>query len=38
MPEKNIREWNYKAMELTLKGLQEKNYKVVTLSELFKLK
>ena len=38
MPEKNIREWNYEAMELTLKGLKEKNYKVVTLSELYKLK
>ena len=38
MPEKNIREWNYEAMELTLKGLKEKNYKVVTLTELYKLK
>ena len=38
MPEKNIREWNYEAMELTLKGLKDKNYKVVTLSELYKLK
>ncbi len=37
MPENNIREWNYEAIELTLKGLKEKGYKVVTVSELFEL-
>ena len=29
MPEKGVREWNYKAMELTLKGLKEKNYSIL---------
>ena len=38
MPEKNIREWNYAAMELTLKQLRDLNYKIVTLSELNNLK
>ena len=38
MPEKKIREWNYTAMELTLKRLKEMNYKIVTLSELNNLK
>jgi peptidoglycan/xylan/chitin deacetylase (PgdA/CDA1 family) len=37
MPEKNVREWNYKAIELTLKGLKERGYKVVTVSELLNL-
>ena len=36
MPEKGVREWNLKAMELTLKWLSENNYKVVTLSRLLK--
>ena len=35
MPEKGVREWNLKAMELTLMWLKENNYKVVTLTELF---
>ena len=34
MPERGIREWNYKAIELTLKGLQEKKLKVLNLTEL----
>ena len=37
MPEKGIREWNYEAIELTLKGLKEKGYRVTTISELEKL-
>ena len=35
MPEKGFREWNLEAMELTLKGLKEKEFKVVTVSELY---
>ena len=35
MPERGVREWNLKAMELTLMWLKENNYKVVTLTELF---
>ena len=34
MPEKGVREWNYKAMELTLTGLRGMEYRVVTISEL----
>lgn len=34
MPEKGVREWNFEAMRLTLKGLKEKGMKVVTVSEL----
>tara|TARA_B100001029_G_C15060367_1_gene457895 strand:- start:1806 stop:2708 length:903 start_codon:yes stop_codon:yes gene_type:complete len=34
MPEKGVREWNYKAMELTLKGLKEKKYSILNLSEI----
>jgi len=37
MPEKNVREWNYEAIELTLKGLKQRGYKVVTVTELLKL-
>ena len=37
MPEKGIREWNFEAMELTLKGLKEKGYDIVTFSELYGL-
>ena len=29
MPEKNIRQWNYEAIELTLKGIQEKNMEII---------
>ena len=36
MPEKGVREWNLEAMELTLKWLKDNNFKVVTLTELFK--
>ena len=35
MPEKGIREWNYEAMELTLKGLKDKGYDIVTFSKLY---
>ena len=34
MPERGVREWNYKAMELTLKGLKEKNLEILNLSEM----
>lgn len=34
MPEKGVREWNYKAIELTLKGLKAKKLKVLNLSEI----
>ena len=34
MPERNIREWNYKAMELTLSGLKGMNLDIVNLTEL----
>ena len=37
MPEKGIREWNYEAIELTLKGLKDKGYDIVTFSELYEL-
>ena len=37
MPEKGIREWNLEAMELTLKGLKEKEYDIVTFSKLYEL-
>ena len=37
MPEKGIREWNYEAMELTLKGLKDKGYDIVTFSKLYEL-
>ena len=37
MPEKGVREWNYQAMELTLKGLKEKGYQIVTFSKLYEL-
>ena len=37
MPERGIREWNYEAMELTLKGLKEKGYNITTFSELYNL-
>ena len=35
MPERGVREWNLKAMELTLMWLKDNNFKVVTLTELF---
>jgi peptidoglycan/xylan/chitin deacetylase (PgdA/CDA1 family) len=38
MPEKGVREWNYEAIELTLKGLQAKKLKVLNLSEIDALK
>ena len=34
MPEKNIREWNFTAIELTLKGLSDKGYSILNLTEL----
>ena len=37
MPEKGVREWNYKAMELTLIGLKEKYLRVLNLSEIKQL-
>ena len=37
MPEKGIREWNLVAIELTLKGLKEKGYDIVTFSKLYEL-
>ncbi len=37
MPERGIREWNLEAMELTLKGLKEKGYDIVTFSNLYEL-
>ena len=38
MPEKGVREWNYEAMEITLEGLKEQGFSVVTVSELYNLK
>jgi len=35
MPEKGVREWNLKALELTLLGLNNRGYDVVTLSEMY---
>jgi len=35
MPERGVREWNYEAMELTLSGLKDSGYEVVTLSEMY---
>ena len=35
MPEKGFREWNLEAIELTLKGLNEEGFKIVTFSELY---
>ena len=37
MPEKGVREWNYKAMELILIGLKEKYLRVLNLSEIKQL-
>jgi peptidoglycan/xylan/chitin deacetylase (PgdA/CDA1 family) len=37
MPERGVREWCFEAMELTLKGLKEKNLDILTLTELEKL-
>ena len=37
MPEKGVREWNYKAIELTLKGLKEKNLQILNLTEIKQL-
>ena len=37
MPERNLREWNYEAIELTLMELKNKGYKVVTVSELLSI-
>ena len=37
MPEKNIRQWNYEAIELTLKGIQEKNMSILNLTEMKQL-
>ena len=37
MPEKGVREWNYKAMELVLNGLKMKDYKILNLTEIKKL-
>ena len=34
MPEKGVREWNYKAIELTLQGLKQRNLKILNLSEI----
>tara|TARA_B100001123_G_C15257825_1_gene1005389 strand:+ start:467 stop:1318 length:852 start_codon:yes stop_codon:yes gene_type:complete len=38
MPEKGVREWNYEAMEITLEGLKQQGFSVVTVSELYNLK
>ena len=37
MPEKGFREWNFEAMELTLKGLKKEGYDIVTFSELYRI-
>ena len=37
MPEKDVREWNYKAIELTLQGLQKQNMSILNLSEINEL-
>ena len=37
MPERGIREWNYRAMELTLQGLKDRNLDILNLSELHSL-
>ena len=37
MPEKGVREWNFQALQLTLEGLEKRNLKVVTVSELSKM-
>ena len=37
MPEREVREWNYEAMELILQGLKEKEYKILNLTELANL-
>ena len=34
MPEKGVREWNYEAIKLTLKGLKKKKLRVLSLSEI----
>ena len=34
MPERGVREWNYKAIEWTLKGLKERKLDVLNLSEI----
>ena len=34
MPERGVREWNFEAMRLTLEGLNKRNLKIVTVSEL----
>tara|TARA_B110000014_G_scaffold146285_1_gene101779 strand:- start:2191 stop:3036 length:846 start_codon:yes stop_codon:yes gene_type:complete len=38
MPEKGVREWNYEAMQITLEGLKQQGFSVVTISELYNLK
>eukprot|EP00301_Raphidiophrys_heterophryoidea_P007728 c12953_g1_i4.p2 GENE.c12953_g1_i4~~c12953_g1_i4.p2 ORF type:complete len:108 (+),score=25.87 c12953_g1_i4:223-546(+) len=37
MPERGFREWNFEAIALTLQGLQERNLRAVTVSELISL-
>ena len=34
MPERGVREWNYKAMKLTLQGLKDKNLEILNLTEM----
>ena len=34
MPERNFREWNYKAIELILAGLKQRGLKATTVSQL----
>jgi peptidoglycan/xylan/chitin deacetylase (PgdA/CDA1 family) len=34
MPEKNLREWNIKSLELTLKGLKDLNLKILNLTQM----
>ena len=34
MPEKNLREWNMKSLELTLKGLKDLNLKILNLTQM----
>ena len=37
MPEKGVREWNFKALELTLEGLHNRGLKILTLTEMSNL-
>mgnify|MGYP006095048425 FL=1 len=37
MPEKGFREWNLEAIELTLRGLSNRGFKILTVSELYNI-